>query len=275
MSVQLGTVAPIGFRDFPPAEWLGCCRDLGCTSVQAYRSQTANVSLHQMKDALAAGGMPCDSLHGIFGEQYDPSSPNEQTRRFAVDTYRSEGELALHLGGSLVVVHCSTIRRQAVGLDELALRREQLIKSIRELGAFGRQMGVTYAFENLPGYHPLGAVADVAAILKRAQALNTGMCFDTGHANMLGDPAELFAQTAGTASYIHLSDNMGKEDEHLMPMHGSINFDKFAASIRGQGYSGMLMLEVFYPVDRMKQLVDTGFAKQLARFMQLVNANAT
>ncbi len=271
MSVQLGTVAPIGFRDFPPAEWLACCRALGCTTVQAYRSQTARVSVEQMKDALAAGGMPCDSLHGMFGEQFDPSSPDEQARRFAVNTYQIEGELSIHLGGPLVVVHCSSIRRDSVSESEHLLRLKQLKKSIQELGAIGRQIGVTYAFENLPAYHPIGGVKEVAAILKEAAAPNTGLCYDTGHANMLGNPAELLGQTDGTVIYIHLSDNMGKADEHLMPMHGNIDCDALAREIHRQGYNGTVMLEVFYGIDRMKQLVNEGFADRLARFIRLAN----
>ena len=54
MAIQLGTVAAIGFEDFAPAEWLGCFRELGCELVQAYRNQNAQLSIQQMKDAIAA-----------------------------------------------------------------------------------------------------------------------------------------------------------------------------------------------------------------------------
>jgi sugar phosphate isomerase/epimerase len=104
MAIQLGTVAPIGFPDFPPADWLACFRRLGCTVVQAYRNQKADISLQEMKDYIAAGEMPCDSLHGVFGEEFDSSACSEPHRQFAADTYKKEGELARELGGPLVVV---------------------------------------------------------------------------------------------------------------------------------------------------------------------------
>ena len=129
MAVKLGTVAAIGFDDFPPREWLACFRALGCEVVQAYRNQNVKVTLAQMRDAIAGGEMPCDSLHGVFGEQYDPSSPDESARGSAVDTFKAEGELALALGGKLTVVHCSTIRREGISEQERRLRWEQLRKS--------------------------------------------------------------------------------------------------------------------------------------------------
>ena len=69
-------------------------------------------------------------------------------------------------------------------------------KSISELGQFGLSMGVDYTFENLPGYHAICSdVAELAELLNQTAAPNTGMCFDTGHANMVGDPAEAVGKT--------------------------------------------------------------------------------
>lgn len=272
MAVQLGTIAPVGFEEFPPPEWLRCLRQLGCSVVQAYRNQDRQVSLPQIRDAIAAGLMPCDSLHGLFGEQFDPSAPDEPARCAAVDALKSDGELVLALGGSLVVAHCSTIRRQGVSAEERALRTEQLRKSIVELGTFGSGVGVRYAFENLPGYHPLGSnVAELAGLLERAHAPNTGMCFDSGHANMVGDPVEALRQTAGQMIYMHFSDNSGKADEHEMPTCGTIDADALARAVHQIDYHSTMMLEVFYSVDRLKRLIDEGCGQRLARLLALTN----
>lgn len=270
MAIKLGTVAAIGFPEFPPAPWLACFRQLGCTVVQAYRNANAQISVQQMRDAIAAGGMPCDSLHGIFGETFDPSCPQEPARRFAVDTYKAEGDLALALGGSLVVVHCSTVRKEGVGPAERADRLRQLRKSIAELGDHGRRIGVRYAFENLPQYHPVGSdVAELAGILAELGAPSTGMCFDSGHANMVGDPAAAVRRTAGQMIYVHLSDNSGQADEHEMLTYGSINHLELARALHEAAYSGTMMLEVFYPVERLKQVVADGCAQRLSRIVAL------
>jgi len=216
--------------------------------------------------------MPCDSLHGIYGEQFDPSAPSESARRFAVDTFRSEGELALELGGPLVVVHCATIRPEGVSQEEHSLRIGQLKKSVTELGEFGRKLGVRYAFENLPGYHAIGSdVAELADLLHDVGAPHTGLCYDTGHANMVGDPVATIAETKGQMIYVHFSDNFGSDDDHEMPTYGTIDTDAIAGALNGEHYEGTMMLEVFHPVDKLKRLIDDGCGERLARIVRIAN----
>ena len=272
MSVRLGTVAPVGFQEFPPAPWLGCMRELGCAAVQVYRNQAAAVSRREIRDAIAAGGMPCDSVHGIFGEQFDPSSPLEQARRFAVDAYRAEGELAAEIGGPLVVVHCSTIRREGVSPQERLIRLAQLRKSILDLGFFGNDIGVRYAFENLPAYHPVGSdMAELAGLLRQSNAPSAGICLDSGHANMIGDPAQAVAQADGQIIYVHLNDNSGGADEHLMPTYGRVDMVALGRALHRAGYDGTLMLEVFYSLEDLRRLIGEGCAGRLRRIVDAAN----
>jgi len=272
MSVRLGTVAPVGFHEFPPEEWLRCMRDLGCTVVQVYRNQLVSVPRQQMLDAIAASGLPCDSLHAIFGEQFDPSAPLERARRFAVDTYKAEGELAAGLGGPLVVVHCSTIRRQGVSPQERQERLSQLRKSIQDLAVFGQSVGVRYAFENLPAYHPVGSdVAELAGVLSEAGQANVGMCFDCGHANMAGDVIQSVSQAGERIIYVHLNDNSGQGDDHLMPTYGSVDMLGLARALRSVGYDGTLMLEVFYNLPALRRFVAEGCALRLQKIVDAAN----
>lgn len=176
MSIELGTIAPIGFKDFESPDWLRCFAALGCTHVQAYRNQAVDVSTERMKRYIEAGGMPCDSLHGVFGDEYDPSNPDESARRAAVEAFKREGELALELGGPLVVVHGATIRADGIDEAERAARWAQLRKSIEQLGRFGERTGVRYAFENLPGYHAIcHDVGELSACLADVAAPHTGL----------------------------------------------------------------------------------------------------
>jgi len=251
---------------------LDCYRQLGCEVVQAYRNHHAQVSLARMREVIDASGLPCDSLHGVFGEEFDPSNPDETARRFAVDTYKHEADVCRAVGGHLIVVHCSTIRADGIGADERDERFSQLRRTIEELGRFGESCGVTYAFENLPGYHAIGSdVGELAAMLKNVAAPNTGMCFDTGHANMVGDPAAQIDATDGTMVYCHVSDNSGQADEHEMITFGGIDAEALSRGLHKIAYDGTYMLEVFYPVERLRQLVAEGFADRLAHIIALAN----
>jgi len=271
--IRLGTVAPIGFDDFQPGEWLACFRELGCEVVQAYRNHSRQVPVDHIHRAVEAGGMPCDSLHGVFGEQFDPSAPDEPARRRAVEDYKREADLCLALGGKVVVVHCASIRHGGISPQEHARRIDQLKASIRELGEFGAAAGVDYAFENLPGYHAIGYdVAELAETLRAVAAPSTGMCFDSGHANMVGDPVEAIGRTAGQMIYVHVSDNSGQADEHEMITCGTIDADGLGRALAKAGYEGTFMLEVFYSVDRLRRLIAEGLGERLARILRLANA---
>ena len=273
--IRLGTVAAIGFEEFKPSEWLEAWKRLGCEVVQAYRNQERPVSLQEMKDGIAAGGMPCDSLHGVFGEQFDPSVPDEAARRFAVDTYKHEAQICRELGGDLVVVHCSSIREHGISERERVARVEQLKKSVVDLGTFGSTCGVTFAFENLPGYHAIGSdVAELKGILDEVDAVNTGMCFDSGHANMVGDPVAAAVQANEQMIYAHISDNSGTADEHKLITYGTINADGLARALRQIHYDGTFMLEVFYSAERLRQLADEGAADRLSQIVQIANGQA-
>ena len=267
MAIQLGTVAPIGFPEFDSPDWLACFRAMGCTLVQAYRNQQIDLPVQRMLDYIAAGQMRCESLHGVFGAEYDPSSPIETVRRFSVNAYRDEGELALRLSGPLVVVHCSSLPDDEDDESPADHKRRlgQLRKSIVELGRHGEGIGVTYAFENLPGYHPLGAdAAELADLLRDLAVPSTGMCFDTGHALMVGDPAAAIRASAEQIVCLHLSDNSSRADEHEMPTFGALDCDGSADAVRDVGYGGSMVLEVFHTVARLREMLDDGIADRLA-----------
>ena len=269
MSIQLGTVAPIGFDAFPRGTWLARLRRLGCTVVQAYRRQDAHLTAAEMKAYIDAGGLPCDSLHGLFGDSLDPSSPDDGLRHSTVETCRGEGRLARQLGGSLVVVHCSPKPASPLAPEQHRRRLDCLRKSVAELGRYGEQIGVTYAFENLPGDHGVGRdPAELAGLLADLAAPNTAMCFDTGHALMTGDPAAAIAASRGQIAYVHFSDNSGQADEHEMPTRGALDTGAVADALAAARFSGTMMLEVFRPVEQLDEMIASGMAERLAAIVK-------
>ncbi|MGC9454123.1 MAG: sugar phosphate isomerase/epimerase family protein [Phycisphaerae bacterium] len=274
MALRLGTIAPVGFEDFPPETYLDCFRRLGCRTVQAYRNEDAGITAGQVRDAVAIGGMPCDSLHGLFGPDLDPSSTSEKRRSYAVDTYKSEGELALEIGRDeaerceLVVVHCSPPLDTLPSPREHAERLDALRRSVQELGRFGQQIGVRYAFENLPPQHVPGAdVAELAELLTDVAAPNTGMCFDSAHADLVGDAVNALRQTNGRMIYLHLTDHAAEADDHEMLTCGKLDHEQLAAAVSELGFDHTMMLEVFQPLDYLQQLIDNGLAERLQRFL--------
>lgn len=274
MAVRLGTVAPVGFDDFASPQWMECMKKLGCTTVQVYRNRHGNDSAHsgpvtveQIHEYLDMVQLPCDSIHGVYGNDVDVSSPDEPTRRMAVRSFMEEGKLSAKLGSPMVVVHCSGIYPGGLDAKDLRARKTSLLKSMRELGVFGQAEGVRFAFENLPEYHAIGSsAAELCNMLDEIDSPAVGMCFDTGHANMCGNVCDAL-NAARRIIYIHASDNNSRKDEHLMPGKGTIAWDDLAAAIAKKQYSGVFMLEIFHSVEELNVLINAGWRDRLAKIL--------
>ena len=72
-----------------------------------------------------------------------------------------------------------------------------------------------------------------------------GILLDTGHAHLNGeDLAETVRSLKGVPLHIHMDDNTGEGDSHLIPGDGAIGFAPFAAALREIGYRGFVSAEL-------------------------------
>src|SRR5438309_11112835 len=99
--MTLGTTGAFGFEDFHPPEVLGHYARAGCKIVQVYRNRQRQISPKDILSVVNQFPMRVDSIHGVFGDDLDPSSEDESMRRQTVDTYRREADFCLELGGDL------------------------------------------------------------------------------------------------------------------------------------------------------------------------------
>ena len=115
-----------------------------------------------------------------------------------------------------------------------------------ELADYAKQYDVNVCVENLPfPLYPLTTVEQVCAIVDKLDRENLKVCLDTGHAAIffgsnVGDAVRYIGQRLEA---VHIHDNMGKEDEHLIPGDGIIDWDGFAAALKDIGFSGVISLE--------------------------------
>lgn len=105
--------------------------------------------------------------------------------------------------------------------------------------------GIRLAIENL----------DECRIVKRIlkkykERAPIGLCFDTGHGN-INEPGDfsLLMENRDRVYALHLHDNNGKTDQHLLPFEGSVNWGLFIKQLNKTAFSGSLMLEACYPFD--------------------------
>lgn len=215
--------------------------------------------------------MPFDSIHGLFGADIDPSSPDREHRDACLRIYEQEARLALELGVDSVVVHPSANRAdyqsydpgQAQALE--AMRWPHFDDFAKRLIEVGEKLGVTFLIENVPYAFPLGH--NPSALAERIRFHNNPrlrMCFDTGHAHVTDDVARALEKCAPVIDYLHIHDNDGIMDNHRMPGDGTINWARFSASLAKADLRVPCMLEVFYPIENVEELTAQGLGGRLA-----------
>lgn len=267
---RLSTVIPFGF-EFDPARYLRAYRSLGCGSAQFYRNLNKPPTVAEANALVRDAGMRFDSMHAAFGELIDPSSPDGAQRAQCLRLYDDEAQLARDLGCDMAVVHpaANLPGYRTLNADEANALQEQrwayLDDFLKRLADIGERRSVTFLIENLPRMFYLGH--DPIALARRVLAIGSPrlrMCFDTGHAHMVGDVPTLIEACAPAIAYLHLHDNNAKDDNHRMIGDGTINWAAAARAIRGAKLDVYCMLEVFYPEGEIESLAAAGLGARVA-----------
>lgn len=111
--------------------------------------------------------------------------------------------------------------------------------------AQAERCGVAILSENLLW----GASRDpriIAALVEAVDSPFFGWCFDTGHANCFGYAPHVLRECAVPPVSLHLQDNHGASDEHLIPGDGTIDWDAMTEALGDCGYAGDCVLEAHH-----------------------------
>ena len=163
-------------------------------------------------------------------------SLHTRTDRWDPDSLREEVDLCSYLGGRVLVVHPSTL-----GANE----GEVPWREVEEAARYAQDRGIFLALEN-------GPMEVLKEVMHRVEVFSDegglGICVDVGHAHMVemeGEPAVAFLREfRNRLVHLHLADNFGERDEHLVPGDGTIDWRAVAEELEEQGFSGYGALEL-------------------------------
>jgi sugar phosphate isomerase/epimerase len=74
--------------------------------------------------------------------------------------------------------------------------------------------------------------------------LDLKVCFDTGHAHMGGGVQSAFRTLHDRIAAIHVNDNHGQKDEHLLPFEGEIDWAQTVRDFRSAGGQFPILFEL-------------------------------
>lgn len=117
---------------------------------------------------------------------------------------------------------------------------EKGFERLKEIVEVCEKRGVYLALENLRYLDYLNLS------LEKIKSDKLICCFDSGHANCFTKNINEydFMKYKGLIRCLHLHDNNGLKDEHLIPFMGNIDFIKLSKELKKIGYNGPLTLEV-------------------------------
>jgi len=161
------------------------------------------------------------------------------------------------LGAPIAVVHAMNRHEYNYGMDRVGFVHDTLA----ELCAHARSRGVALALENIasgdrPGEEILCTLAEQKRLFGDIEGLR--WCLDIGHVTLTSNDmkGEIDACLDRLVT-LHVHNNDGSSDSHETPDRGVIDWPRWYDTLRGGGYKGQFVLEVYgrkTPFERMRTM---------------------
>lgn len=110
--------------------------------------------------------------------------------------------------------------------------------------------GVNILVENFnkmykPNVYWIDNAADLLTMIERVDHPLFHAVWDTGHANLQPMPQQEELRLLGRhVKALHIQDNLGVKDQHLLPFHGTTDMDSVMQGLQAIGYGGYFTFEV-------------------------------
>ena len=185
----------------------------------------------------------------LYREHYrkDYTSDWEYNRRAGVELIQNRVDFAHILGASEIVLHLYvphiTLREEP---EKKEIFYGNVYQSLDELMPYCLEKGVRICVEDLYDITEECMLEAWERLLGKYPPEFLGICYDTGHANMLWrDRAPQVVDKYKDRMYaVHLHDNFGATDAHLIPWEAQIDWEQVIKVIGKSAYEGPLILEV-------------------------------
>ena len=149
------------------------------------------------------------------------------------------------LGARYLVVH--PVTRNADGGSFPTKKRflEVNGEAIERLLPVAEECGVTLLSENLLLDHSSDPriISELVALVDSPRF---GWCFDTGHAHCSGYKMDILKECVAAPVSLHIQDNDGTCDGHLIPGDGTVDWELFLSTLKEIGYMGDCVLEAHH-----------------------------
>jgi sugar phosphate isomerase/epimerase len=204
----------------------GICKHL----MQSVSSETK-----RLKSQIRHRNLAVDWVHAPYVQPILYDSEIEKAS-VSVGALKHAVTIAAELEARSLVVHPMGIEFP-MEVDQGACL-DQLLHAFSVLVDYGQEYGVQIAVENID--EPF-STRILKVLFDQIQDLT--LCFDTGHAHHWHTWDAYIPDHIERISALHIHDNHGQSDQHLIPGDGNIDFTTFFKALKSHGYNGYLGLE--------------------------------
>jgi sugar phosphate isomerase/epimerase len=200
------------------------------------------------KRIMDAAGIWVCQTHGPW--LWPPLDGDEETRAVRFEKMKRAIEANAMVGSHQMVVH--PLMPQGYKDDDVKLSQEVNREFYSRLAEVGKEYDVVIALENMPfPRQPWWKPAETAAFAASFEHDHIKVCLDTGHSFMMDVTPDDAVRAIGAdlLTTLHVHDNDGTADQHLVPFDGKTEWYAFVASLREIGFKGALSLESKVPFD--------------------------
>lgn len=113
---------------------------------------------------------------------------------------------------------------------------------------------------------------NISELVCEVNSPHFGWCYDTGHANCFGISPSVLREVKSVPLSLHVQDNYGSKDDHLLPGDGTIDWKEFLDTLKSIRYSGDFVLEAHHQsIDAPDDKRDDILSELLSRSEKMVN----
>jgi sugar phosphate isomerase/epimerase len=203
--------------------------------------------VREIADWFRSTGIPLNSVHSPLFADYEfgrtgappinVTSTDRAARIEAMDEIKRALEIAEQIPFRFLVQHLGAPNEV---FDDRKF--EAAMTSIEHLRAFAKPLGVRLLLENIP--NDLSTPDKLVEFIQTTHFDDVGVCFDIGHAHIMGSVNEAFEILKQHIRSTHLHDNAKDKDTHLWPGKGTIDWTEAMQLLRSAPNTPPLLLEI-------------------------------
>lgn len=185
----------------------------------------------RIKDALSSYDMSV-TTHAPFTD-LNPASPFQPVKRAVEKTLEGFVDFSASLNAEIVTLHPGSVHNKGL-VDQSMVSSVATMKKMVKAAKGRLRINVENQTKGYSKYHfPLGSTAESLDLIL-AEIDDLDFTLDTGHAHANGQsPSSLARRFASKLTEVHLSDNAGASDDHLIPGDGTADLQALMKEVAG------------------------------------------